>query len=233
MTTATAPRLRRPCLRHVLSIAVVSLLTMSATRATAQDKEIDAKIAELTKALKDKQPAVRMKAAEGLADLGTKAKAATPDLIAALYDPAQPVRVTALDALKKVNPTLHGPIAALMEPFAPAAVNINGSALAKLARLRSDAKPALPVVLNYFQVVSRSVADGAFLSRAHGEAHLVSVLEVMASIAVDDPTVKQIMVTTVVRGQDNRGRTVAVKALVAAKDAKMTVPVLARVVQAD
>jgi HEAT repeat protein len=202
------------------------------------DKETKDKIEALVKGLKDKQAATRVKAAEGLAELGEKASGATSELVAALFDAAQPVRVVALDALKKVNPTLHGPVAALIEPVTdqfflrPEARSPFVAAVRKLSDLRADARPAVPVLLHYWNGIA-GLGVVRIGTDAVNEPYIVAVIEALTRIAPDDPTVKQALAACVLRGTETPSRAAAVKALVAGKDAKVSVPVLAQVARAD
>jgi HEAT repeat protein len=110
------------------------------------------KLAPLLKDLKDKNPAVRQKAIESIAEMGADASAASEQLINALNDKAPAVQQSALDALEKVNPALHKPVLTLL-------VDMNFQtkmdAVKELGKLGSDAKPAIPLLLRFYQSQSQ------------------------------------------------------------------------------
>jgi HEAT repeat protein len=111
------------------------------------------KLAPLLKDLKDKSAATRQKALEGIADLGPDAADASEAILSMFSDRSPAVQQSALDALEKVNPTLHKPILTLVvDKDAVPRVQ----AISQLQKMGKDAKPAVPLLLRLYQA---QVAD--------------------------------------------------------------------------
>jgi HEAT repeat protein len=161
--------------------------------APAQDKATQDQIDALVKFLKDKQPATRLKAIEGLGELGTKAKTATSFLVGSLFDPVPNIRFAANVALRKVNPSLHAPVMKLIEPVGTQDGLVDREkAIFKIAKMGADGKAALPALIYYQQQVSnRGFGNKDQLAASHTKI----VAFAMASVAADDSMVANMLVT--------------------------------------
>ncbi len=108
-------------------------------------------VATLRRALEDSAPAVRIRAAAALGQLGPAAADAAPALIAALRDDDETVRCGAATALGQVgvgDGTAVEALAALLtDPSPPVKV----AAAAALSELRADAAPAVPALVELLQ----------------------------------------------------------------------------------
>jgi HEAT repeat protein len=103
-------------------------------------------LAELLKRLKDKSPAARQKACEAIGALGAAGAEGSEALILALGDRSPAVQQAALDALEKVNPTLHRPVLTLLVDRNDGA---KVEAMRQIGRMRADGKPAVPLLVRY------------------------------------------------------------------------------------
>jgi hypothetical protein len=197
--------------------------------APASDPALDAKLVALTTQLaKGKRPADRMKAADELLKLGSKAKSATPALCQAILDTSPQVRVTALDAMKAVNPDVHGPVATLAAPLTEADLLLMESsgrpeAVAALAKLGKEGRPAVPVLIAY----KRSI------SRPGGWPYVAAVVDALATLAPDDPAVIAVLVTGLLKDGYAEARFSAANGLAATKPTKESVTALATSVRGD
>ena len=115
-------------------------------------------LATLRQALADKQPAVRLVAAGRLRVLGTKAEAATPELIVALGDSDERVRTAAAEALAKIGPSA---LPQLQTALGSQDANVRKLSLACLASLGPAAKPALAAIEKCQQDADKDVAEAA------------------------------------------------------------------------
>src|SRR5262249_2658656 len=135
-----------------------------AKEAAPSNQEADALVVTLTKDLKRASPEGRVKAADALAKLEEKGKAASRPLCEALLDVNQKVRLAAAAALEKVNPTIYPLVL-------PALVDDSWSnrqaAIAKIERLGLEGKPAVPILLYFKERVGKDqVADPSLLVHA-------------------------------------------------------------------
>jgi HEAT repeat protein len=112
----------------------------------------------LKQALADKHPAVRLVAAGRLRVLGTKAEAATPELIVALGDSDERVRTAAAEALAKMGPSA---LPQLQTALGSQDANVRKLSLACLASLGRAAKPALAAIEKCQQDADKDVAEAA------------------------------------------------------------------------
>ena len=101
----------------------------------------DELLANLTKGLQDKSPAVRGKAARELADMGHGAKAALPSLVEALADNNSAVRLAVLDVFVAIGPDA---IMVLGEALRDKNPQIRLTAINALGRMGPDARFVLP-----------------------------------------------------------------------------------------
>ena len=210
----------------------IAAVTATAAGAVALKAEAEAAEAEATvlagQLAKAKTPADRMKAADDLRKLGTKAKTATGALCQALFDPSPQVQVTALDALKSVNPKVHGPVATLVAPLTDADFLFMGSterpkAVAALAKLGADGRGALPVLLRY------KVA----ISKPGGWPQVPEVLAAIIKVAPDDPAVATLLVQSLARDEYGAARATAAVGLSYTKPTKQSVAALGQTLRAD
>lgn len=195
------------------------------------DPATDAKVAALVMQLaKGKTGADRVKAADELAKLGEKAKAASGPLVNGLFDPATQVRLAALDALKKVNPTLHGPVAALVTPltefdfegFNPRD-RLPHAAVAALAKLGAEGKAAVPVLVFYKREISRP----------GGWPYVPAVVNLLAAMGDDEPVAVAALVQGLTKDADAGARLAAAQGLSRVKPTKEVVAVLAAALRGD
>jgi hypothetical protein len=195
------------------------------------DPATAAKVAAIvTQLAKGKTAADRVKAAEELATLSEKAKAASGPLVNSLFDPSTQVRLAALDALKKVNPTLHGPVAALVTPltefdfegFNPRD-RLPHAAVATLAKLGAEGRAALPVLIFYKREISRP----------GGWPYVPAVVNVIAAMGSDDPAAVAALVQGLTKDADAGGRLAAAQGLAGVKPTKEAIAALATTLRGD
>lgn len=195
------------------------------------DPATNAKVAALvTQLAKGKTAADRVKAADELAKLGEKAKAASAPLVNGLFDPSTQVRLTALDALKKVNPTLHGPVVALVTPltefdfvgFNPRD-RLPHAAVAALAKLGAEGKAAVPVLVFYKREISRP----------GGWPYVPAVVNLLAALGADEPVAVAALVQGLTKDADAGARLAAAQGLSRVKPTKEVVAVLAAALRGD
>jgi HEAT repeat protein len=153
-----------PTVRKEARKTLDGLQALAAADAKAAIQE---KLAPLVKDLKDPKPAVKAKALEGLADMGPDAADASEAILALLADRSPAMQQAAMDALEKVNPSLHKPILTLLvDRFAPNKSN----AIIRLSKMGADAKPAMPTLLRFYQI-QLVAGDGSTSVRAGGYSY--------------------------------------------------------------
>jgi WD40 repeat protein len=160
-----------------------------------EEKAAEQRLAELIKALKSQKVDDKIKAIEELGSLGKKAAPASRALCELLLDPVQAVRVTAIDTLKIVNPTIHKLINPIFER--PRAYNNSGS-LIGIRDVGPVTSPVVPVLVFYKEMN----ANEPFFN----ETGLI--VEALAAVAFDDPKVTKLFVTWLVT-ETNRKLTAA------------------------
>ncbi|MCE9566935.1 MAG: HEAT repeat domain-containing protein, partial [Planctomycetes bacterium] len=199
-------------------------------RVPPPDPELDAKVAALVLQLgKGKTPADRIKAANEILALGQKAKAATSALCLAIFDSAPQVRVTALDAMKVVNPEVYGPVARLTTPLTDTDFLFMGAsgrpeAVVALAKLGSkEGRPAVPILIAYKRIISRP----------GGWPHVPAVVDAAVGLAPDDPAVIAMLSDGLLKDGYTEARVTAAKALLVTKATKESVAALATAVRSD
>lgn len=227
------PRPSTHRLLRLVCFASLLLLNVPADDATAQDKgkEVDDKVADLVKQLKNKQPEQRIKAAEALGELKDKATAATPDLIAGLFDPVPQVRVTVQDALKAVNPKLSAPVVRLMEPLddldtAFPKTSARRAAVAQLAKMGPAAKAAAPVLVFHHGLLVQKMGKSATLETG-------PLIEALVSVSPDDPQLTKLLSAWLLRSDTSSNQLTLIRSLMKMKDAKNAVPVFVQVLRTD
>jgi serine/threonine protein kinase/formylglycine-generating enzyme required for sulfatase activity len=109
-------------------------------------EKVPAGAAALVAALKGKDKAERVKAAEKLGSLGEKAGGVLRALCQAALDPDDEVKGAALDALEKLSPALHGPVLTLLVDRDR---DKHLAAISTIARLKDGGAPAAPVLATY------------------------------------------------------------------------------------
>lgn len=212
-----------------LDQAEVKSLPTGLEKPPQPDPVFEAKVAELTRQLaKGKNTADRIKAAEELLKLGTKAKASTGVLCQALFDPSPQVRLAALDALKSVNPAVYAPVATLVAPLTEADFLFMGSsgrpqAVAALAKLGAEGRAAVPILIWYKQEISKP----------GGWPQVPAVMAALAVLAPDDPTVVAVLVQSLSKDGLAEVRVVAAKGLARTKATKESVAALAVAARSD
>ncbi|MDY3557604.1 hypothetical protein R5W23_000131 [Gemmata sp. JC673] len=99
-------------------------------------------IKQLGQELRTSKPADKLKALNHLAGYGTEANTVGEELIEAMADPTPEVRDLASEVFEKVNPKVHQHVFTVLR-----GMNKPGALLA-LGELRTDAKVAVPLILN-------------------------------------------------------------------------------------
>lgn len=225
---SASPSLTPTTVQAIEAVTAVAHSAKSAVvKADAEAAEAEAS-ALATQLAKGKTPADRMKAADDLRKLGSKAKSATGAICQALFDPSPQVQVTALDALKGVNPKVHAPVATLVAPLTEADFLFMGSsdrpkAVAALAKLVADGQGALPVLLRY------KVA----ISKPGGWMQVPEVLAAIIKVAPDDPAVATLLAQSLARDEYGPARATAAVGLSYTKPTKLSVGALGQAVRGD
>jgi HEAT repeat protein len=183
------------------------------------EKEAATRALALARGLRSKQPDERIRTAEALAALGPQAIAAGRDLCATLLDADPRVRVSALDALQRVNLTIHkvvGPL--LLDP-----ARIDRATLTALADLGPDGESAVPVLLHVMEVNTR---NGVFQD---GPA----LVETLVKVAAEEAAVTDRFLDWLLDNPDRDTRVAAARSLPQMKDADRDAEVLATALQED
>ncbi len=240
-TTTRCPGQNQPSTKAVsAALAALAALLLGgrgneAEARPAPEADADAaKAAGLAKGLKDKRPAVRMKAAEALGGMGEKAASAAPALVAALFDPSREVRVTAEDALKRVSPALHKPVTRLMKPLPDNDfLNLKAwdAAVAEVGRMGAEGKAAVPALLHYRQELARHRATGAGRDFTAPSARLVA--KALLGIAPEDPAVAKVLIAWLHTEPDGSNRAALAGAMPSLKAGKAAVAALAKTLRSD
>lgn len=144
------------------------------------EKKIDPKLEELAKALKAKNAADRVKAAEDIAKLGPDAAPITADLCKAMLDPSPKVNQAALEALEKVNAELYKPLVVLAVDKVP---TNHVKAIKTLGLMGEDAAPVAPIVATYLKKTITDQKLGTFNRREI----VKECIETLGKIAPEDP----------------------------------------------
>jgi HEAT repeat protein len=107
---------------------------------------------------------MRLSALKKIAELGADGMEASEAIIELCADNVPAIREAAFDALQKVNPTLHKPIIALLIDRDDAK---KLAAIAELGKLGAEAKPAIPLLIQFYQLralMARSTGFGSYFS---------------------------------------------------------------------
>jgi len=132
------------CFRHAFALAVLSVVLIGANRSplAAALPEVE----QLIKQLRDKDEAVRLKAAKELGRLKEKAKDAIPALMAATDDPDEDVREVAKKALATIKNAggveEKGELAPFIKDLKSKDIKVRLKALEALEKKGEDAKDA-------------------------------------------------------------------------------------------
>jgi hypothetical protein len=138
----------------------------------------------------------RVRAADALADLGSKGRPAARALCEAALDPSEQVSHAALRALEKVHPDLYEPV--LILRIDENALN-HRQALLKLGQQAEQAKPALPVLFHRIKKCQEQLTgvpiQGLRAQAAWGQPTLVQIIDLLMQtlpkVAPEDPEVVQ------------------------------------------
>jgi hypothetical protein len=114
--------------------------------------KLDPQVAAVVDRLKAASVAERVKSAEDAGKLGEKARPAAEDLCTLALSKDQAARAAALDALEKVHPRLFPHIRRIVTIAEDSA---RGEALEAIGQMGRDGRPALPVILWYFEQKTR------------------------------------------------------------------------------
>jgi HEAT repeat protein len=170
------------------------------------DKQIKALILVLTKDLRGRKASDRIKGAEGLKELGLKAKAASRDLCKALLDPILKVGQAAANALDKVNPTLYELVIPLIRDNK---IGNKIQAVEKIGQLGAEGNAAVPVLLSF---------KAAHLG---GERQAVYAL---AAVAPEEKLIAVAMAEWLVKDENSGVRQAAAESLPKMKHASEAIP---------
>jgi hypothetical protein len=179
------------------------------------------------KGLKDRAPAVRVKAAEEAGALGEEAAALAPYLCEAALDPSPKVAKPMLWALGRVRPDLHPAVSVLVLDTDP---RRHLAALQALGSLGEAGVPAAPVLLSYLKRTA-----SARLPDPGRQGLLRAGLEAVGNVAPKDPEALKLLLS-IGRGRDRtlRGQAVEMLGTMAAGNEairKQVLPVVAAVVR--
>jgi HEAT repeat protein len=141
----------------------------------------------LLRDLKDKSATTRLKAIEKIGEMGKNAAAASEALVVALLDKVPAINEAALEALEKVNPIVHTPLVTIMVDRMP---SNKLAAVAALGKLKSDGRPAVPLLLRFYQL---QTAPGN-LAHYFGP----TVLRALRDIDPDDKAVCNLIMSAIV-----------------------------------
>jgi HEAT repeat protein len=176
--------------------------------------ETRALIAKLTAGLKNVKPAERVSACKALGELGAKGKAASRDLCSALMDSSRQVRLAAADALEKVNPAVAKlAITILIDNN----YNARLKAVQRVADLKAEGNPAVPVLLHFKQ-------------QSHDGGAIVSAL---VAVAPEEKQIASLLTTWLVRDTDPGVRLAVARLLPQMEDGKAGIPALIIALKAD
>ncbi|HJT78376.1 MAG TPA: hypothetical protein VJ739_14325 [Gemmataceae bacterium] len=128
----------------------------------------------------------RLKAAEGIGELGPKAKPARRALCEAMLDPNQRVRTAAADALKRVDPEMA-------ELAISIYVNFSVEAIGKAGQLKEDGEPLTPLVLEFAKQLATGTRGPRDVGRGAGPP-LPTCLVTLANIARQDEEANRLMI---------------------------------------
>jgi HEAT repeat protein len=171
-------------------------------------------VAERDRLLSKKTPSsVKITACRTLGELGREGKGASRVLCWTLNDANEKIRLAAVDALQKVNPTIAELAITIM-------VDNNGSrrfdAVRKVTELGADGNAAVPALLH-------------FMSQQGG--HRPMVVKALAAVAHDEKEITKLFVNWLARETDPSLLLAVVEALPRMEDGRMGIPTLAAVVQ--
>lgn len=175
-----------PTVRKEARKVLDALETSSANAAKAAIQE---KLAPLMKSLKETKPAAKQKALEALADMGPDAADASEAILAVMTDKSPGLQQAAMDALEKVNPSLHKPVLTL---FVDRDQTNKMHALAELGKMGPDAKAAVPTLLRFYQYQLNTPDPNIFPPVG---AYSVSTLAALNSIDPDNKDFHDILLS--------------------------------------
>jgi len=112
-------------------------LTRSAYQNALERLEGKTAVPDLTRALKDRDAAVRTRAAVLLGKMGPAARAAVPGLIEAIKDRSDLVRVEAVEALGKIGQEARAAVPPLTETLKDKAYSVRQAAMVAIRKIQS------------------------------------------------------------------------------------------------
>lgn len=182
--------------------------------AEADNQEPDPVVSAMAKDLKSRKLADRIRAAEGLAQQGSRGKPASRALCEALLDVDVRVQGSARAALEKVNPLLHALVVPILTDR-----NIKNrlDAIHKIEQLGSDGKPAVPILLFFKNNVVNS-----------GE-----VVKALVAVAADDPDITNQFISWLTKDSSDLVRLEVATRLPEMKDGKEGIKALTLALQND
>ncbi|QJW92638.1 hypothetical protein [Frigoriglobus tundricola] len=173
--------------RTVLILPLLALTSVEGMAHTA-DKE---KATALAKELKSKDSAVRLKAAERLMAMGPDAADVAREICEAILDPNAKVSLAAYNALEKVRPDLHKPMAKLILDKDN---KVRAAGAKELGDLSDEAKPAALFLVKFlaFTAVQDAQTGGPRLSKRSFQS---AAYESLQRIGLeDDEVIKQLKI---------------------------------------
>lgn len=152
----------------------VRAVAKRAIQAIGDTAEANPKLADLTKALKDKANANRLKALEGLAKLGPDAKDADRAIVTAMLERWPMNKEEYLGALEKVHPEIHKQVVTFL---VDEELRNKSEAVELIAKMRTNGRAAVPLFLAFYQAdKAKNFPNGNVISAT-----------IMESLGVVDP----------------------------------------------
>jgi HEAT repeat protein len=124
----------------------------------AQEEDLQKRVEDLIKDLKDERVEVRRLAVEALVRIG---ESAVPALGEALKDQGEWVRVGAAEALGRIGPEAKSAVPALVEALKDQIVGVRRRAAEALGIIGSEAKSAVPALVEALKGQDAEVREGA------------------------------------------------------------------------
>lgn len=214
-------------MRSSMALVVVSLafLQQGESRAQGTVKDINSAV----RALKSERAAERLAGLTFLAKLGTKASAASRDVVSVLHDTNAEVRKQALATLSEINPDIAPYVVELIK----ASSGNKGDdledrfyGLSQLALLGDKAAPAVPAIVAFYQTsdtVSRLQVIRTLSTVGKADASLAAFFANVAVTATDTNTREAALMALAKQRDQNGGLDVLKKAMASDGDAKQKV----------
>jgi hypothetical protein len=204
------------------ALAIASLFFLVRGELRAQTQVTDFKTA--VSALRSQIPAERLRGLTFLAKLGTKASAASRDVVSALYDPNDKVRKQAFDTLSAINPDIAPWVSQLIKPSNSGDdLEDKYGAMRELARMGEKGAAAVPAMVAFYRAQPSGPGLLASFS-AVGKAD-PSLAAFFANIAVTAPdtNTREAAMTALSKQRDQSGGLEVLNKALAGDDVKQKV----------